>query len=282
MIEPSVHAVLEACGARVRAARPVSGGDVNRAYRVELTDGRSVFVKTHDRAPADLFTKEAEGLAWLAEACALRTPRVLAVSSDALALEWVDAAPPAADYEEALGRGLAMLHRAGSERFGLLHDNYIGSIPQSNEPASDWAAFYRVRRLEPLFRRASPRFDARARGAFDRLLSRLPELVGRDEPPARLHGDLWSGNVICDERGQPVLIDPAVYGGHREMDLAMMRLFGRFSARSLAAYEEVLPPSDGHEGRVALHQLYPLLVHVCLFGAGYVPSVLRVLDAYAV
>jgi fructosamine-3-kinase len=207
---------------------------------------------------------------------------VLAVDAEYLVLEYLDPGRPTGDFDERVGRGLAALHRAGPERFGLDHDNFIGRLPQSNTPCDDWAEFYQSRRLEPQLRMASDRglADTAMRRDFDRLFARLTERVGPKEPPARLHGDLWGGNLHRDGHGEPVLIDPAVYGGHREVDLAMMRLFGGFSARVFAAYAEAWPLAAGHEERVSLYQLYPLLVHVNLFGGGYVGSVKRALRGH--
>ncbi|HVZ71601.1 MAG TPA: fructosamine kinase family protein [Polyangia bacterium] len=283
MIEGGVKTALEtALGARVTGARAVSGGDINRAFAVSLDDGRLVFVKTNDAAPRGMFEAEARGLAWLAEAKALRVPDVLAVGDDFLALSLVIGGPPARDFDERLGRGLAALHRFGAPRFGLDHDNFIGRLPQPNAAAAHagWAAFYRERRLEPQLRLAADEglATSRMRAGFARLFTALDELVGPPEPPARLHGDLWSGNHLVDESGAPVLCDPAVYGGHREVDLAMMRLFGGFGARVFDAYAEAWPLADGHASRVALYQLYPLMVHVNLFGGGYVRQVEALLD----
>jgi fructosamine-3-kinase len=227
-----------------------------------------------------MFAAEARGLGWLAEAGALRIPRVVVVSrpEDAaqfLVLELLESGRPARDFDERLGQGLAALHRFGAPGFGLDHDNFIGRLPQSNATAATWVEFYRTRRLEAQLRMAVDGGHAtdRMRRGFERLFAELPDLVGPAEPPARLHGDLWGGNLLCDDAGAPCLIDPAVYGGHREIDLAMMRLFGGFGARVFAAYEEAWPLPDGSAERVALYQLYPLMVHVNLFGGGYVGSV---------
>jgi fructosamine-3-kinase len=272
-------------GAAVTSARSLAGGDINEAYEVALADGRRVFVKTNARSPHGMFAAEARGLGWLAEAGTLRIPKVLAASApDAeaqfLALERVGSGAPARDFDERLGQGLAALHRHGALGFGLDHDNFVGRLPQSNAPAPTWAEFYRTRRLEAQLRRATDAGLAsrRMRAGFERLFAELEELVGPAEPPSRLHGDLWGGNLLCDDRGAPCLIDPAVYGGHREIDLAMMRLFGGFGARVFSAYDETWPLADGHAERVALYQLYPLMVHVNLFGGGYVASVEAALD----
>src|SRR6185436_7332699 len=177
------------------------------------------------------------------------------------------------------GRGLAALHKFGAPYFGLDHDNFIGSLDQANDRRAAWADFYRDLRLEPLVARAAERglVGVQLRRDFERLFERLDSLVGPAEAPARLHGDLWGGNLHVDERGQPCLIDPAVYGGHREIDLAMMRLFGGYGPRVFDAYEEAWPLSEGHERRTPLYQLYPLLVHVNLFGSGYVGQATRAL-----
>jgi fructosamine-3-kinase len=286
MDERSRRAVAQALGAEVAAARALSGGDINDAFRVDLADGRRVFVKVNARAPRDMFAAEARGLLWLAEARALRVPRVLACSEPEdegpafLALEYLEPAPRASGFDAALGHGLAALHRYGAPTHGLDHANYIGRLPQDNTPAPDWPTFYRDRRLQPQLQMAERRglVTARMRTGFEGLFARMTEVVGPAEPPARLHGDLWGGNLHTDERGAPCLIDPAVYGGHREMDLAMMRLFGGFTQATFDAYMEAWPLADGWEHRVPLYQLYPLMVHVNLFGAGYVGSVERALS----
>jgi fructosamine-3-kinase len=282
------QALGSALGSAVGAARPLSGGDINQAYAVTLADGRPLFVKTNARSPRGMFAAEARGLGWLAEAGALRVPRVVAASApddgtQFLALELVSEGGRARDFDERLGRGLAALHRHAPPGFGLDHDNFVGRLAQANAPLPTWVEFFRDRRLEPQLRLATDEglASGRMRRGFERLFASLDELCGPPEPPARLHGDLWGGNLLCDEAGAPCLIDPAVYGGHREIDLAMMRLFGGFGPRVFAAYAEAWPLADGHAERVALYQLYPLMVHVNLFGGGYVASVESVLDRLA-
>ncbi len=278
-------------GSAVVEARGVAGGDINQAHHVRLADGRALFVKSHPHALPQMFAGEAHGLSWLAQARALRVPEVIAACDGEdgqpsfLALEWIEPGAPArsARYQQALGRGLAALHRCFAPGFGLERDNYLATLPQANAPLPDWPSFYAERRLQPLLARVTDqgRASAAMRAGFARLWPRLAALCGPPEPPARLHGDLWSGNVLCDAGGAPVLVDPAVYGGQREIDLAMMQLFGGFDARCFAAYDEVYPRAPSHAERVALYQLYPLLVHVSLFGGSYASAVERALRQLA-
>jgi fructosamine-3-kinase len=168
---------------------------------------------------------------------------------------------------------VAGLHAAGAPCFGLDGgaDGFIGPLPMSNQPAADWPTFYAERRVLPFLRAAvdAGAVDPAGATAVERVCARLPALAGPPEPPARIHGDLWSGNLLCDTAGRPWLIDPAAHGGHRETDLAMLALFGGLSERFVAAYTEVRPLADGWRDRVALHQLHPLLVHAVLFGGRY-------------
>jgi fructosamine-3-kinase len=254
------QALAQALGSEVTYSSSVSGGDINDAARVRLADGRNVFVKSHENPPPGMFAAEAAGLDWLKDG-PLRVPRVIAVADDWLALEWMDleGRPDPA----ALGRGLARLHSVGARTFGLDEPNYLATLVQDNTPEPDWPTFYVERRLRPLCRRA--------RLGVDRELDALRErrhVFGPAEPPARLHGDLWWGNVSACA-GAPVILDPAVYGGHREIDLAMLALFGGLPDALVAAYDEVFPLADGWRERLPLHQLYPLAAHACLFGGGY-------------
>ncbi|MEM9191505.1 MAG: fructosamine kinase family protein [Myxococcota bacterium] len=282
-----VAAASSALGSPIVNHERLSGGDINDAYLVGLEDGRRAFLKTNPRAPATMFDVEARGLSWLQEARALRVPEVLAVSPRTadvgfLCLEYLAPGRRKSMFDEELGRGLATLHRFGASSFGLGYDNFIGSLPQRNVPRPTWTEFYRSERLEAQLKlasdtgRASPRLTRR----FGELFTRLEAIVGDEEPPARLHGDLWGGNLHCDDQGGPCLIDPAVYGGHREVDLAMMKLFSGFSARVFDAYHEAFPLQPEWENRVDLYQLYPLLVHLNLFGGSYTQSVERAVQRY--
>lgn len=282
--EQTSHALLsfeETIGERIATAVPVTGGDIGDSYRIELLSGDPVFLKIYDGEHIDMARAEAEGLAWLSEANALRVATVRDVGPSWLALDWIESAPPAADFAERLGEGLARLHAFDATDFGFPASNWIGRLPQRNRTASSWAEFYARERLEPLRRRAlrEGRLPAALASRLEALIGRLPELVGPEAAPARLHGDLWRGNVLSDEQGAPCLIDPAVYAGHREMDLAMMKLFGGFGAGVFEAYERESPLAPGADNRVDLYQVYPLLVHVCLFGDGYLGSLSAAIEA---
>jgi fructosamine-3-kinase len=200
---------------------------------------------------------------------------VLAVGDDWLALRWIERGRLQPDGEEELGRGLAALHRAGAPSFGGSRPLRLGPLELPNDPSGDWPSFYASRRLLPLGARAG------LAHVVERVCARIDAIAGPPEPPSRLHGDLWSGNVLAGADGRPWLIDPAAYGGHREVDLAMLALFGTPSPRTLAAYDEVWPRADGHEERVLLYQLFPLLVHAVLFGGGYAASAASAARRYA-
>lgn len=259
----------------MRGQRGLAGGDISNAYLLTLEDGRQVFLKSHSAPPRNFFRAEASGLDWLRETKTLRIPEVLAVSDDFLALEYLESAPKSPGFDEALGHGLAALHRHAP---GQVDDNFIGILPQSNTPAGNWVDFYVERRLQVQLRKAidSGKGPAEWGVRFERLYRALPNFIP-EEPLSRLHGDLWGGNLLIGPQGEPCLIDPAVYSGHREVDLAMMRLFGGFADEVFEAYGEAFPLKPGHEERVPLYQLYPLLVHVNLFGSSYVGSVNRAL-----
>jgi len=285
MIPEAVRsAVTSATGARIVAARTLSGGSIAAAFEVDLSDRRPAFLKTHPSLPALAFQREAEGLAWLAETRTVRVPGVIAVSETEpgfLLLERIETGSRAGrDADAAFGRALAALHRAGAATFGGPHDNFLATLPQDNTPTDQWAAFYRDRRLEPLLSLATGRGLVAPELATHMacLFESMSEHVGPAEPPARLHGDLWGGNRVVDTHGHSFLIDPAVYGGHREIDLAMMRLFGGFSACVFAAYEEAFPLAPGHQDRVPLYQLYPLLAHLVMFGRSYASQVTEAVD----
>jgi fructosamine-3-kinase len=283
----AVRASVERQVGAIRSVAPVGGGCISDTYRVE-SGARPIFLKHHAAAPAGMFAAEADGLRALRAAAgdALRVPAVVAIddAGDAaawIALEWLEPGPRGPGFGERLGRGLAALHRAKTAGgWGWPRPNFIGSLPQENAPSPSWGEFWRDRRIIPQLRQAADAGrDTGPRRLWERLLDRLPELLveAEEDGLSLLHGDLWSGNVLSAS-GDPAIIDPAVYRGHREVDLAMAELFGGFDARFHAAYAEAWPLCPGYrELRRGIYQLYYLLVHVTLFGGGYTAQALATL-----
>lgn len=277
-------AVERLTGERVVRLTVVRGGDTATARRVDLRSGRRLFAKTHADPPAQFFSTEAASLAWLSEADAVAVPDVVAAADEPLPmllLEWIDEGHPAASTEHDLGVALAGLHGSGAPSFGREDRRTTGSRGLPNEPCTTWAEFYGRRRLLPLAKLAGDG-GALAPPTIGRL-ERLGATLDRFDdgsPPARLHGDLWAGNRIVDGSGRNWLIDPAAHGGHREFDLAMMRLFGGFGDACFASYADVAPLADGWRDRVQLHQIAPLVVHAIKFGGGYVQAATAAIERY--
>jgi protein-ribulosamine 3-kinase len=249
-------------------------GSVAQCYAWQAGTQR-IFVKLAPSEAAAALAAEALGLAELGATCALKVPLVLARgtlgAAAFLALEWIEAVAPDARCEARLGEGLARMHGHHAARCGYAHDNFIGATPQDNAWMDDWSGFFRERRLRPQLRLAAQRGLAAELGCGERLLEAVPALLaGREALPSLLHGDLWGGNWLAGAGGEPVLIDPAVYYGDREADLAMTRLFGGFGAAFYRAYEVVLPRLPGWQVRADLYNLYHVLNHANLFGGGYV------------
>lgn len=270
-------------GARIRRARPVTGGCIHRAARVDMDGGRRLFVKRNDAAYAATFAAEAEGLTELARARALRVPRPLAhgtVAGEAyLATEYLELADTSGD-PAAFGRGLARLHATTTDAFGWHRDNHIGSTPQRNGWYGDWPRFWGERRLEPQLALAERdgRESLAARGR--RLVECLDALLDGHSPvPSLLHGDLWAGNHGYGRDGTAAIFDPAVYYGDREADLAMTELFGGFPEAFRRAYTAAWPLGDGYPVRARLYNLYHVLNHAHLFGGGYAGQAARMIDA---
>lgn len=233
-----------------------------------------------------MFSTEARDLELLRTQGPLRVPRVLALDhpdegGGLMLMEFLEAAPRRASYWEDFGAALARLHGATQSSFGLEYDNHIGSLPQSNRAHATWAGFFAEERLRPQVRLlAKQGGEAELERLLDRLRSKLESLFP-PHPPALLHGDLWSGNVLVDDTGGPAVIDPAAYYGHPEMDLAFTQMFGRFPRAFYEAYAEHRPLEPGFEERCDLYNLYPLLVHANLFGGGYVQDVYEVFRRFA-
>jgi fructosamine-3-kinase len=285
--------LAEALGGPVLDVRSLGGQHGVDHYRLTLPDGRAAFAKLTRRVagagasgsagavgwPGSAgfgsgsagFEAEAAGLRWLGGAAEVPVPAVLAANDSALIIEWVaeDRASPQAAVR--FGADLAGLHAAGAEQFGAPWPGVIAGLPLPNDQAADWPGWYATRRLLPYARlaRDSGAFSAADAELVESVAGRIADLAGPAEPPSRIHGDCWSGNVLWSG-GRGWLIDPAAHGGHRETDLAMLALFGGPHLDSiLASYQDVRPLAAGWRDRIPLHQLHPLLVHVCLFGASY-------------
>ena len=259
-------------GTAVVATTPVAGGELCTATRIRLGDGRSALMKTRPHSPPGFFPAEANGLAWLRDAGGAAVPEVHAADEECIIIAWVEPGRPSAEAAERFGCGLAVTHAAGADQFGAAHDGYIGNAPLPNRPAPTWNEFFATRRLLPYLKAARDRdqLSPEDGATIEQVVGRLEEFAGPVEPPARLHGDLWSGNVVWGSDGQAYLIDPAAHGGHRESDLAMLALFGcPHLLRILEVYDEAAPLADGWQQRTPLHQLHPLLVHTVLRGGSY-------------
>jgi len=262
---------------------PVAGGCINHGARLDLTGGAPLFLKWNGRAPSGLFEREAEGLVALRAPRSLRVPEPLAWGAGDpvawLLMEHVAEGAPRPGSERLLAEGLGRIHAVDPGfGFGWDRDNWIGTLPQPNEPCESWGAFWRDRRLTPQLERARER-GFLARGADAALVDRVLDVteggLADVTTPELVHGDLWSGNVYTDPEGKPVLIDPAVHAGHGEVDLAMSELFGGFGPGFYLAYDETRGITAAYRAyRRALYQLYFLLVHVNLFGGSYVAGAL--------
>jgi fructosamine-3-kinase len=261
----------ELLGSAVIATAPVAGGDICTANRLRLNDGRTVLMKTHPHPPDGFFAAEARGLDWLRVDGGVAVPTVLAADHDCLILPWIEPGKVTHEAAASFGSALGRTHADQPAGYGLEEDGFIGRLPLPNTATTTWPEFYATRRVLPYLKLASDRGHIAPADAdnVERLISRFTDLLP-DEGPSRLHGDLWNGNVLWGHDGQVWLIDPAAYAGHREVDLAMLALFGMPNLpRVLDAYQESAPLSTGWRDRVGLYQLFPLLVHAAMFGGGY-------------
>jgi len=248
----------------------VGGGCINHGGKLETRNG-TYFLKWNSATQyKGMFKAERSGLALLRDTHTLHIPSVVLLDENIdyqwIVMEWVEARPKLKDYWKVLGEQLARLHQHTHSAFGLDHDNYIGSLPQRNEPRHSWVEFFVHERLQPQLRKVNP--PPRLQKQFEQLYAKLPQLMP-EERPSLLHGDLWSGNLMTNARGLPCLIDPAVYYGHREAELAFTKLFGGFADGFYDAYANTWALQNEFEGRVDVYNLYPLLVHANLFGGGY-------------
>ncbi|MEX2160844.1 MAG: fructosamine kinase family protein [Anaerolineales bacterium] len=276
------HWLQEQGHGAVTGEQSVGGGCINNGARLQTEGGATFFLKTNAHAPADMFAREAEGLAELRGDHGPRLPDALLWNQEFILLEDLAPAPRVHDYSEILGRQLAALHKRTKDLFGFEQDNYLGSTPQPNKWTKDGHEFFAEQRLNYQARLARDKDElTRAEAAqVERLAARLPELVPA-QPASLTHGDLWGGNAIADNRGQPALIDPAAHYGWAEAELGMTALFGGFDSAFYRAYEESRPLDKGWRNRLPIYNLYQLLNHLNLFGAGYHAQVIEVLRRFA-
>lgn len=272
--------IEEQLGHKIKSVNPVSGGSINEAAKLDVEKLGPCFLKWNRSAEPDMFEKEVPGLELLEKAdTGLRIPEVILQGTHDeqigyLLLEFIEDGRPGNSSAEKFGRQLAALHDNRSNQFGLDADNYIGRLPQSNSRHNDWVTFFIEERMEPQLNMAleAGKFQSSISAAFNAMYRDLPDIFP-DDRPSLLHGDLWGGNYFYDRKGTAVIYDPAVYYGHREIELAFTHLFGGFSASFYNAYDNILPIEPGFEERKDIYNLYPLLVHTNLFGGSYARQV---------
>lgn len=276
---------------RIVSKRPVYGGDINESYRLSLSDGTSVFMKCNRIANLSFFEAEAAGLEALGKIGTIGVPKALGLGTDQkqnisfLLMEYLETAPKCSQYWEVFGRELAALHQADCHSFvqlsfGFQSDNYIGATLQINTPQKDWLTFFRECRLLPQMKMAEGYLNSQLRKKCRNLLDHLDSILLEPEFPSLIHGDLWSGNAVCGPDGKAWILDPAVYVGHFEAELAMTELFGGYPPSFYGAYREINPVDNGYRDRRDLYNLYHMLNHLNLFGGSYLSAVQRILNRY--
>ena len=278
--------IFDDCDLIVERFEQVHGGDINKAYCLFASTGKYFLkVNDEDKYPG-MFPREANGLDLLRKNCELIIPQIIKVGvcnkQQYLVMVWLEKGVPQKNMWENFGAALAMMHKQQQKYFGLNEDNYIGSLKQINDPRNEWHSFYTACRIMPLVKKL---FEA---GSFSRtdindaefFCNRLKNIFPPG-PPSLLHGDLWAGNYLISLSGYAAIFDPAIYFGHREMDIGMTKLFGGFDLRFYDFYNDTYPLEKGWEKRLPVTQLYPLLVHAVLFGGHYIESVKNIFKAFS-
>ncbi len=262
----------------------LGGGCIADSRKIKTESGKEYFVKSYSGNGNNILRNEANGLIELKKSGAIRIPEVVHFDNEILILEYIKTGSRKNNFSESFGQQFAEMHKTTSEKFGFYEDNFIGATPQKNLPEKEnWTEFYLQNRLIFQFRLAERNgyVDSRFRDLFNKFENIVPKIIeGSEEKPTLLHGDLWSGNFMVDEFGEPVLIDPAVYYGHREADLGMTRLFGGFDSRFYSAYNEAHPLPQGWEERIDLYKFYHVINHLNLFGAGYLSQTISIIKSY--
>lgn len=278
----------------------LAGGDVNKAYGIELSNGVDIFMKANEKDNVDFFVQEANNLEAISKTNSIGTPEVVALGTDNgedvgysfLLLKYVPEDNKTNLFWENLARSLANMHKAETERFlpkdklakgckfGFLQDNYIGRTKQINTPTKSWIEFFRDNRLLPQFKLAQKYFENDEIKNFEKLIDKISDFLIEPEKPSLLHGDLWSGNILCGKNETPYLIDPACYVGHPEADIAMTELFGGFSGKFYDAYKNTGLLQSGYSERRDLYNLYHILNHLNMFGKTYLSAARSIIDSY--
>lgn len=296
------NAITTLFGENVQIERgfPVQGGDINKSYGIQLSNGNLLFMKSNEKSKVDFFVKEAHNLKAIAKTNTIATPKILGFGTEDgedvgysfLLLDFVELGNLDADFWEKFAETLGNMHKSTTEAFiskedlgegkifGFYEDNYIGKTKQINSPKITWVDFFRENRLAPQFKMAEKYFSTEDSKLIDKLLDNLADFLIEPRSPSLLHGDLWAGNVMCDTKPQAMLIDPACYVGHPEADIAMTELFGGFSDRFYAAYKNTGLLQPQYKERRDLYNLYHLLNHLNMFGESYLPAVKSILEKY--
>jgi fructosamine-3-kinase len=270
----------------ITAYKDVPGGDINQCFLLETSRGRFFMKVNASLFGLDFFEKEARGLVILANAGAIRIPRPLFDGKFHqqvyLVMEYLEKGNPAPNFWQNFGESMAALHQNTQEQFGLPFQNYIGRLHQPNNTHTKWSEFYKHERIIYLLEKARKRnlLSNEEASLAEKICEKFDQLIP-EEKPALLHGDLWKGNYIAQENGLPAVFDPATYFGHREMDLAMAQLFGGFDISFFEAYHHSFPLQAGWKERMEIFQLYPLMVHLLLFGGPYHAQVVSILKKFA-
>ncbi len=273
---------------KIISTSSLSGGCISNAYKLTLVNGEKFFLKVNDSVSNDMFVKEAHGLEELQKANAVKVPKVLLFDTSFILLELIIPGKSSQTFFEDFGRKFAQLHKFHSDYFGFYEDNYIGSTVQKNialeDEKNNWNHFYFNNRLLFQYKLAEKNGYAteELKSGISFLESKIEHILsGSEEPPSLLHGDLWGGNYLSDENGNPCIIDPAVYYGHREADLAMTKLFGGFNSTFYAAYNEAYPLPEDYNYRENIYKLYHILNHLNLFGRSYYSQAINLIKSYS-